>query len=130
MPLLDLLTESSALRLCQSPDIDRFRRIENLSEAQSIPLDLSQFDTAFAEVTLGSQAAPVLGAAGDALQAGAAYQQLDSVEADADPAAQSELGVDPPAAVGLPGVGVHLADDIGQPGMPDRRAEGGRLGQA
>jgi hypothetical protein len=54
MPLLDLLTESSALRLCQSPDIDRFRRIENLSEAQSIPLDLSQFDTAFAEVALKS----------------------------------------------------------------------------
>ena len=52
MPLLDLLTKSSALRLCQSPDIDRFRRIENLSEAQSIPLDLSQFDTAFAEVAL------------------------------------------------------------------------------
>lgn len=54
MPLLDLLTKSSALRLCQSPDIDRFRRIENLSEAQSIPLDLSQFDTAFAEVALKS----------------------------------------------------------------------------
>lgn len=49
------LTVSSALRLCQSADIDRFRRIENLSEAQSIPLHLSRFDTAFAKVALKSR---------------------------------------------------------------------------
>ena len=78
----------------------------------------------------GSQAAPVLGAAGDALQAGAAHQQLDSVEADADPAAQSELGVDPPAAVGLPGVGVHWRMTSVSQACRIARTEGGRLRQA
>jgi AraC family transcriptional regulator, ethanolamine operon transcriptional activator len=54
MPLLDLLTQSTALRINRFPDIDHFRRIERLSDAQSIPLDLRRFESAFAEVTLKS----------------------------------------------------------------------------
>ena len=77
-----------------------------------------------------TQPAAELGAAGNALQAGAAHQQLHGVVADVDPAAQGELGMDPPAAIGLAGVGVDLADGVGQPGVADRPLRGGRAGQA
>jgi hypothetical protein len=65
------------------------------------------------------------------LQAGAAHQQLHGVIANADAAAQGELGVDPAAAIGLPGGGVDLADRIGEPGVADRpRRDGGGDRQA
>jgi hypothetical protein len=52
------------------------------------------------------------------------------VVADADAAAQGELGMDPAAAVGLAGGGMDLADGVGEPGVAIARAEGGRLRQA
>jgi len=54
MPFLDLLTESPALRINRFPDIDHFRGIERLADARSIPLDLRNFASAFAAVTLKS----------------------------------------------------------------------------
>jgi hypothetical protein len=79
---------------------------------------------------LGSQPASELGAAGDALQAGAAHQQLHSMEADRDAPTQGELGVDPSAAVGLAGGSMDLSDHLGEPGRRIDRGEGGRLRQA
>jgi hypothetical protein len=69
---------------------------------------------------LGSQPTPEPWPAGHAPQAGAAHQQLHGVVADADAAAQGELGVDPSAAIGLPGGGVDLVDGVSEPGMADR----------
>lgn len=54
MTLLDMLTDSSALRISRFPDIDRFRSIERLAEARSIPLDLTNFTPGFATVALKS----------------------------------------------------------------------------
>jgi hypothetical protein len=47
-------------------------------------------------------------------------RQLHSVVADADAAAQGEFGMDPAAAVGLAGGGMHLIDGVGEPGVADR----------
>jgi hypothetical protein len=79
---------------------------------------------------LRSQATSELGAAGDALQAGAAHQQLDSVVTDGDAAAQGELGVDPPAAVGLSGGGMTWPMVSVSQAYRIARADGGRLRQA
>ena len=54
MALIDLLMESPALGVKGFPDIDHFRHIERLAEARSIPLDLSDFTSAYAAVTLKS----------------------------------------------------------------------------
>jgi hypothetical protein len=42
------------------------------------------------------------------------------VVADGDTAAQGEVGVDPSAAVGLAGGGMHLVDGVSQLGVTDR----------
>jgi hypothetical protein len=54
------------------------------------------------------------------LQAGAAHHQLHGVEADTDPAAQGELGMHPPTAIGLAGGGMDLADQVGGPAGDDQ----------
>jgi AraC family ethanolamine operon transcriptional activator len=54
MALIDLLTESSVLSIRRFPDVDGFRSIEQLAEARSIPLDVRNFASAFATVTLKS----------------------------------------------------------------------------
>jgi hypothetical protein len=61
---------------------------------------------------------------------GAAHQQLDGAVANDDSATQPQLGVHSARAVGPAGVLVDLDDEIGQPGMADRRADGGRQCQA
>jgi hypothetical protein len=58
--------------------------------------------------------------AGQALDAGAAHQQLHRAVPDHHAAAQGEFGVDSPAAVDTVGGGVDLADHVGQPGVADR----------
>ena len=72
-----------------------------------------------------------LGPAGGAGQAGAAHQQRDRVVADHDPAAQAQLGMDAPGAVGAARGLVDL-DDAGRSarrgGSP--AADGGRDRQA
>lgn len=51
---LDLPAESPALGINRFPDIDHFRHIERLAEARSIPLDLRDFTSVYAPVTLKS----------------------------------------------------------------------------
>jgi hypothetical protein len=69
-------------------------------------------------------------AAGDALQAGAAHQPLDSVVTDGYAAAQGELGVDPSAAVGLSEAAWTWRMVSVSQAWRIARADGGRLHQA
>jgi len=50
--LLDELVESDFVKISRSPDIDHFRSIEGLGEANSIPLDYRDFAASFASLRL------------------------------------------------------------------------------
>src|SRR2546430_11759638 len=50
--LLDELVESDFVKISRSPDIDHFRGIEGLGEANSIPLDYRDFAASFASLRL------------------------------------------------------------------------------
>ena len=52
MSLFDELVESEFVRVSRSPDVDRFRSIEGLGEAESIPIDAKAFAAAFASLKL------------------------------------------------------------------------------
>jgi hypothetical protein len=78
---------------------------------------------------LRSQPTAELGPAGHTLQPARRNRQLHGVVADAAAAAQGELGVDPAAAIGLAGGGMHLADGVSQ-AWRIVWADGGRLRQA
>ena len=52
--LFDELVESEFVRVSRSPDVDRFRSIEGLGEAESIPIDAKAFAAAFASLELKS----------------------------------------------------------------------------
>lgn len=52
MSLLDELVESDFVKISRSPDIDHFRSIEGLGEANSIPLDYRDFAASFASLRL------------------------------------------------------------------------------
>jgi AraC family ethanolamine operon transcriptional activator len=52
--LLDELVESEFVRVSRSPDVDRFRSIDGLGEAESIPIDAKAFAAAFASLKLKS----------------------------------------------------------------------------
>jgi hypothetical protein len=52
--LFDELVESEFVRVSRSPDVDRFRSIEGLGEAESIPIDAKAFAAAFASLKLKS----------------------------------------------------------------------------
>jgi AraC family transcriptional regulator, ethanolamine operon transcriptional activator len=52
--LLDELVESEFVKLSRPLDIDRFRSIDGLGEAKSIPIDAKRFDAAFATLKLRS----------------------------------------------------------------------------
>ena len=54
MSLLDELVESDFVKISRSPDFDRFRSIEGLGEASSIPLDCQDFAASFASLRLKS----------------------------------------------------------------------------
>ena len=56
----------------------------------------------------------------DAPQPGSAHQGLDGLAAYRDAPAPHQLGVNPFGAVGLTGSGTDLADDIAEPGVPER----------
>jgi hypothetical protein len=72
-----------------------------------------------------------LGAAADAVDAGAAHQHLHRAMADTDAVAQRELGVHPAAAVGTARALIHMPDQVGQPHVPDHpRRRGARPRQA
>ena len=59
-------------------------------------------------------------AGGQAGQPGPAHQQADGVMPDRDALAVDQLGVHPRSAVGSPRYPVDRADQVHQPGMPDR----------
>jgi AraC family ethanolamine operon transcriptional activator len=52
--LLDELVESDFVKISRSPDLDHFRSIEGLGEANSIPLDYRDFAASFASLRLKS----------------------------------------------------------------------------
>ncbi|MDE5454691.1 helix-turn-helix domain-containing protein [Bradyrhizobium sp. CSA112] len=54
MSLLDELVESDFVKVSRSLDVDRFRSIEGLGEARSIPIDAKNFAASFASLKLKS----------------------------------------------------------------------------
>ena len=52
MSLLDELVDSDFVKISRSPDVDHFRSIEGLGEANSIPLDYRDFAASFASLRL------------------------------------------------------------------------------
>ncbi len=56
----------------------------------------------------------------DALNAGAAHQQLNGLMTDRDALSEREVCVDPPSAVRAPGQGMHLPDQVSEPGVANR----------
>ncbi len=65
------------------------------------------------------RAAPLAGAV-TASDPGALHQHRDRIVADPDPAPEHELGVHPVGAIAAVGGDVHLADQVGQPRVPNR----------
>ncbi|WP_225677986.1 helix-turn-helix domain-containing protein [Bradyrhizobium hereditatis] len=54
MSLLDELVESNFVKVSRSLDVDRFRSIEGLGDARSIPIDAKAFNASFASLKLKS----------------------------------------------------------------------------
>jgi len=69
---------------------------------------------------------PVLAPSINALDAGMTHQAFDAPDADVDPLAEAQLGIDAPRPIGAAGLGVDLGDDAGED-LARRRAGSGVL---